>query len=81
MYSEYFSISIPTIKSDFSLLFNEHCRTKVIMGFLTSPSFLAAVGIILSGYALYVEHKVHHLKDGEEFSAMCDIEAIKASCR
>ncbi|KAI2508976.1 hypothetical protein MHU86_5471 [Fragilaria crotonensis] len=51
-----------------------------MMGILTSPSFLATVGIILSGYALYVEHKVHHLKEGEEFSAMCDIEAIKASC-
>lgn len=47
--------------------------------------FLATVGIILSCYALYVEHKTSHpttSPDGfeEEFQALCDIESIGASC-
>eukprot|EP01083_Nonionella_stella_P275660 936365_1 len=50
---------------------------------------LACVGILLSCYALYVEHKTSHpdttpAPDGsfieEEFQALCDIEAIGASC-
>lgn len=46
---------------------------------------LATVGIILSSYALYVEHKTshpNHSPDGfeEEFQALCDIESIGASC-
>ena len=53
-----------------------------------SPSlytrFLATIGIILSSYALYVEHKSSHptYTDGieDEFQALCDIEAIGASC-
>lgn len=69
---------------------------------------LAAIGLVLSLYAVYVEHKVehlNHLKDQREeqgdrrgndqqqelqtifeekeetFTALCDIEAIGASCR
>jgi uncharacterized membrane protein len=53
-----------------------------------SPSiftrFLSTIGIILSLYALYVEHKSSHptYTDGivDEFQALCDIEAIGASC-
>jgi hypothetical protein len=42
----------------------------------------AIFGAILSSYALYVEHKVaHKLPDEEEFSSLCDIEQIGASCR
>jgi uncharacterized membrane protein len=53
-----------------------------------SPSiftrFLCSVGICLSLYALYVEHKTSHptFTDGIEdgFQALCDIESIGASC-
>lgn len=48
---------------------------------MTTASVISIAGIILSAYALYVEYKVHHLAEGEEFTAMCDIEAISASCR
>ena len=42
----------------------------------------AIFGCILSLYALYVEHKVAHKSpDDEEFTALCDIEQIGASCR
>ena len=41
----------------------------------------AALGMILSLYALYVEHKISHKSEDEEFSALCDIESIGASCR
>ncbi len=54
---------------------------------------LSLIGIILSGYALYVEHKTGESHGGavddgvedifapvEEFKALCDIEAIGASC-
>jgi hypothetical protein len=37
--------------------------------------------VLLSSYALYVEHKVAHKAAEEEFSALCDIEVIGASCR
>jgi len=45
----------------------------------------ATLGLILSLYALYVEHKISHkpeeVEEGvEEFSALCDIESIGASC-
>ena len=44
------------------------------------------LGLILSAYAVYVEWKVHHIQEveqdvEEEFTALCDIEAIGASCR
>ena len=46
---------------------------------------LCIIGIILSSYALYVEHKTHGKDfedgDGDGFQALCDIEAIGASCR
>ena len=41
----------------------------------------AVVGIILSLYALYVEHKVAHKSPDEEFTALCDIQQLNASCR
>jgi hypothetical protein len=44
-------------------------------------SLYLALGAILSAYALHVEHKVAHLAPEEEFSALCDIGAIGASCR
>lgn len=42
---------------------------------------IALVGLVLSAYAVFVEYKVHHLQPGEEFTALCDIDALKASCR
>mmetsp|Transcript_8676 Transcript_8676/g.25657 ORF Transcript_8676/g.25657 Transcript_8676/m.25657 type:complete len:166 (+) Transcript_8676:176-673(+) len=44
----------------------------------TAP--FAIFGCILSLYALYVEHKVAHKSPDEEFTALCDIEQIGASC-
>mmetsp|Transcript_26312 Transcript_26312/g.32434 ORF Transcript_26312/g.32434 Transcript_26312/m.32434 type:complete len:190 (+) Transcript_26312:32-601(+) len=48
---------------------------------------LCLIGILLSSYALYVEYKtsVNHRREDEgveieEFQALCDIEAIGASC-
>lgn len=38
----------------------------------------AAIGLVLSVYAVYVEH-MFHTTDGD-FVALCDIEAIQASC-
>ena len=41
----------------------------------------AIFGLILSYYALYVERKIEHKgNDDEEFTALCDIESIGASC-
>jgi len=40
----------------------------------------ATLGVILSVYALYVEHKISNKPPEEEFSALCDIESIGASC-
>jgi hypothetical protein len=50
-------------------------------GTMSTSSVVSMIGILLSAYALYVEYKVHHLAEGEHFTAMCDIEAISASCR
>ncbi len=64
----------------------------------TYVRILCTIGIILSCYALYVEHKTHDkfndkntsihngstlfpIKEEDEFKALCDIEAIGASCR
>eukprot|EP00536_Pseudo-nitzschia_multiseries_P004091 jgi/Psemu1/187286/e_gw1.66.83.1 len=44
----------------------------------TAP--FAIFGCVLSLYALYVEHKVAHKSPDEEFTALCDIEQIGASC-
>jgi hypothetical protein len=38
----------------------------------------AALGVVLSAYAIYVEHKISHKSPEEEFSALCDIESIGA---
>jgi uncharacterized membrane protein len=55
----------------------------------TSPSIytktVCTFGVILTIYALYVEYMTHGVdldnqKEGEEFQALCDIEAIGASC-
>mmetsp|Transcript_34965 Transcript_34965/g.64281 ORF Transcript_34965/g.64281 Transcript_34965/m.64281 type:complete len:177 (-) Transcript_34965:325-855(-) len=49
-------------------------------------AFLCIIGIVLSAYSIYVEHKVHQHDQydgpdgGEEFQALCDIELIGASC-
>jgi len=47
---------------------------------------LASIGVVLSTYALYVEHRMSHPSmdaddEAEEFVALCDIDAIGASCR
>jgi hypothetical protein len=51
-------------------------------------SILSILGFILSAYSVYVEHKVEQklhddddINPDEEFRALCDIEAIGASCR
>jgi hypothetical protein len=52
---------------------------------LTGNIFIAFIGFILSAYSVYVEHKIHEdgrdIDDGEGFKALCDIDAIGASCR
>jgi len=46
-----------------------------------SPFKLSLLGLLLSIYAVYVEHKTSHRGDDEEaFSALCDISSIGASC-
>lgn len=51
---------------------------------LFSNAVLAIIGFILSAYSVYVEHRIEHKDEspdgGEEFQALCDIEAIGASC-
>jgi len=52
------------------------------MGLFNNP-FLATIGLLLSAYSIYVEKEVEHANndpDGEGFQALCDIEAIGASC-
>ena len=55
------------------------------MAALTSNGSLAILGFIFSAYSVYVEHKIHDdsngIDDGDEFKALCDIDAIGASCR
>ena len=51
------------------------------MSVVTSRTFLAVAGLALSLYAVYVEVKMEHKPEEEEFTALCDIEAIGASCR
>jgi hypothetical protein len=46
-----------------------------------SSRALASIGLLLSIYAVFVEYKVHTLKPGEEFTALCDIDALQAKCR
>eukprot|EP00584_Thalassiosira_punctigera_P015186 CAMPEP_0172565446 /NCGR_PEP_ID=MMETSP1067-20121228/108111_1 /TAXON_ID=265564 ORGANISM="Thalassiosira punctigera, Strain Tpunct2005C2" /NCGR_SAMPLE_ID=MMETSP1067 /ASSEMBLY_ACC=CAM_ASM_000444 /LENGTH=154 /DNA_ID=CAMNT_0013356313 /DNA_START=74 /DNA_END=535 /DNA_ORIENTATION=- len=51
---------------------------------LFNNGLLSVIGVVLSVYSVYVEHKVEHKgddnPDGEEFRALCDIELIGASC-
>jgi hypothetical protein len=44
---------------------------------------IAVIGLVLSGYAIYVEHKVRSAQEDPslDFTALCDIESIGASCR
>lgn len=46
-----------------------------------SNTRLALLGLLVSLYAVYVEYKMKHLPQDEEFEALCDIEQIGASCR
>jgi hypothetical protein len=50
---------------------------------MISTRALAIFGLMLSLYALYVEHKAKHASEDPslEFTALCDIQAIGASCR
>jgi hypothetical protein len=48
---------------------------------ILSTRNLSLIGWVLSAYAVYVEHKVEHLSPDEEFSALCDVPALGASCR
>ena len=47
----------------------------------SKTTIYAFLGAALSAYALYVEYKVEHKSESEEFTALCDIEQIGASCR
>merc|ERR1740121_739747 len=44
------------------------------------PTILSLIGLILSAYAVYVEHRVAHSSEEDEFVALCDIDSIGASC-
>lgn len=66
------------------------CAPLIKMSNVTVPGtgfrqILCLLGLILSVYAVYVEYKVHQMNASdsmeEEFHALCDIEAISASCR
>ena len=54
-----------------------------------APTILAAIGLVLSLYALHVEHTQATLEaakeaapaeEFEEYKSLCDIEALGASC-
>lgn len=45
-----------------------------------SRNIACGIGWILSAYAVYVEYKMHTKPEEEEFTALCDIQAIHASC-
>jgi len=50
---------------------------------LFNNAFLAIIGLLLSAYSIYVKKELEHATndpDGEDFQALCDIEAIGASC-
>ncbi|EJK53871.1 hypothetical protein THAOC_26609, partial [Thalassiosira oceanica] len=46
---------------------------------MANNALLSSIGFTLAAYSIYVEHKIEH-DDGEDFDALCDIEAINASC-
>ncbi|EJK52969.1 hypothetical protein THAOC_27679, partial [Thalassiosira oceanica] len=45
---------------------------------MANNALLSSIGFTLAAYSIYVEHKIED--DGEDFDALCDIEAINASC-
>mmetsp|Transcript_5401 Transcript_5401/g.11764 ORF Transcript_5401/g.11764 Transcript_5401/m.11764 type:complete len:168 (-) Transcript_5401:249-752(-) len=54
---------------------------------LSRPIILATIGLILSCYAVYVEHRQAEIEAAEaagetleEFQSLCDIQSIGASC-
>jgi len=48
---------------------------------MAKVSFLAALGLVLSCYAVYVEHKHSNETESDQpFKALCDIDQIGASC-
>ena len=58
-----------------------HFKT-ILSTMAVNNAILAIIGFILSAYSVYVEHKVDQkFNPDEEFRALCDIEAIGASCR
>jgi hypothetical protein len=54
------------------------------MAVLTNNATLSVIGFVLSAYSVYVEHNAQQ-DDGNkidgEYRALCDIDAIGASCR
>jgi hypothetical protein len=60
---------------------NQQKHLHPTMTTASRPWPFAVVGVILSMYAVYVEHKVAHKAPDEEFQSLCDIEEIGASCR
>jgi hypothetical protein len=48
---------------------------------MPSSQKMAAVGLLVSSYAVYVEYKMKTKTETEDFVALCDIEQISASCR
>lgn len=48
---------------------------------MPSSQKMAAVGLLVSSYAVYVEYKMKTKSETEDFVALCDIEQISASCR
>ena len=68
-------------KNDFTLTAQDQKWMTNTMSTNAKTSLYAALGAILSVYAVYVEHKTAHKSPDEEFSALCDIESIGASCR
>lgn len=49
---------------------------------LFSNAVLSLIGFVLSAYSVYVEHRVEHKDespDGDEYSALCDIDVSIAA--
>jgi vitamin-K-epoxide reductase (warfarin-sensitive) len=47
---------------------------------MPSRLFLSTAGLVLSLYAVFVEYKMESKPEEEVFTALCDIDAIGASC-
>jgi hypothetical protein len=67
--------------ADVDLLTFTFTSLIIIMSPIFTTRNLSWIGLILSAYAVYVEYKVEHLAPDEEFSALCDVPALGASCR